>query len=188
MIHLLLALVFLKIGLLTVGGGLAMIPLIRHEMLAHGWLTETEFLDIFGIAQMTPGPISVNAATFVGYQTVLHGGGSVPEAIAGATIATVAVSIPSFICIGILGNLWQKHRNHPAMVAIFKVMRPLVCGLVAAAAISMCLSCLKDAEAANPNYLFAPAIMLFSFALTAFTKFSPFAILLLGALAGFFLA
>ncbi len=65
-----LAYTFFKIGLLTVGGGLAMIPIIQHEMVRRGWLDNQQFLDILGIAQMTPGPISVNTATFVGYRVI----------------------------------------------------------------------------------------------------------------------
>ncbi|MEI7901300.1 MAG: chromate transporter, partial [bacterium] len=61
---------FFKIGILTVGGGLAMIPIIQYEMVTRGWLDNQQFLDILGIAQMTPGPMSVNTATFVGYRVV----------------------------------------------------------------------------------------------------------------------
>lgn len=188
MILLELALTFFKIGLLTIGGGLAMIPIIRNEMLARSWLSEAEFLDIFGIAQMTPGPISINTATFVGYRMSIQQSDALIIAVVSAGIATLAVSLPSFIFIGILGKAWQKKREHPAIARIFKIMRPLVCGLVAAAAVSMCISCLQDAGGGECRPWLGAAIMAASFALTAFTKFSPFATLLLGAAAGICLA
>lgn len=185
MIFLQLAFAFFKIGLLTVGGGLAMIPVIRNEMLKHSWLTDSEFLDIFGISQMTPGPISTNTATFVGFQTAAHQFDSISIAIAAALIATISVSTPSFICIGVLGSLWKKNREHPAIVCIFKIMRPLVCGLVAAAALSMCIGSLNNAASqSDTQLLLSSAIAITSFAVTAFSKFSPVATLLLGALAG----
>ncbi len=73
---------FFKIGLFTIGGGYAMLAIIQEEIIRHGWMTSAEFVDIVGVAEMTPGPIAVNAATFVGYRSA---------GVAGALIATAAV-------------------------------------------------------------------------------------------------
>ena len=90
-----LAYVFFKIGLLTVGGGLAMIPIIQYEMVRRGWLDNQQFLDILGIAEMTPGPISVNTATFVGYRVIADVyTGSLALAVLGALVLGEPLALP----------------------------------------------------------------------------------------------
>lgn len=88
MIYLKLFLSFVKIGLFSFGGGYAMIPLIQKEIESHGWLTPSQFIDIIAIAEMTPGPIAINSATFVGYNTAGFLGGAV---------ATFGVALPSLV-------------------------------------------------------------------------------------------
>jgi chromate transporter len=184
-----LAYVFLKIGLLTVGGGLAMIPIIQHEMVSRGWLDTRQFLDILGIAQMTPGAMSVNTATFVGYRVV---GEAYPHsvwiAVAGAVVGTLAVCAPSLLCINLLGAFWRRNRNHLCMVRVFDILRPLVTGLVVTAAVLLVLECLWGGEAREmlqrlPD-LKAAAIIAAAFVLTAFSRLSPVYVLLGGAGAG----
>ena len=184
-----LAYVFFKIGLLTVGGGLAMIPIIQHEMVSRGWLDNQQFLDILGIAQMTPGPMSVNTATFVGYRVIgaAHPG-SVWVAVAGALVGTLAVCAPSLICINLLGAFWSRNRNHPCMLRVFDILRPLVTGLVITAAVLLVVNALwgesfRDVAARAPDFRMA-AIVVLTFALTAFTRVSPVYILAGGACAG----
>ncbi len=189
-IFLKLAYVFFKIGILTVGGGLAMIPIIQYEMVSRGWLDTQQFLDILGIAQMTPGPMSVNTATFVGYRVV---GAAYPHsvwiAVAGAVVGTLAVCAPSLLCVNLLGAFWRRNRDHLCMVRVFDILRPLVTGLVITAASLLVLECLWDGEARVmlqrlPD-LRATTIVAVAFALTAFTKVSPVYVLLGGAGAGF---
>jgi chromate transporter len=124
--------VFFKIGVFTIGGGLAMLPLIRNEMLAHGWMSETEFLDILAVAEMTPGPMAVNIATFVGFRV----GG-----VAGALVATLALVLPSLLVVCLLGAVWRRHRNAPASVRVLASLRPVVVGLVLAAALGLFAAC-----------------------------------------------
>lgn len=187
-----IASVFFKIGMLTVGGGLAMIPIVQGEMVSRGWLTNRQFLDILGIAEMTPGPISVNTATFVGYRIVTS---QHPRAFlyacAGALVGTLAVSAPSLICINALGPFWRKYRDHPCMAAVFTVLRPLVSGLVASAAVTLTVHCLwgdrlGDVLSRPPDGAGA-AILLAAFACSAFTRLSPFLLLLGGMAAGILL-
>ena len=180
--------VFFKIGLLTVGGGLAMIPIIQHEMVSRGWLNNQQFLDILGIAQMTPGPMSVNTATFVGYRVVgaAHPG-SVTLAVLGALVGTLAVCAPSLVCVN-LGAFWSRNRNHPCMARVFDVLRPLVTGLVITAAVLLVLNSLwgdsfREVMQRLPD-LRAVGIVAVAFALTAFTKVSPVYILSGGAVVG----
>jgi len=184
-----LAYAFFKIGLLTVGGGLAMIPIIQHEMVSRGWLDNRQFLDILGIAQMTPGPMSVNTATFVGYR-VLGAAypGSVWLAVAGALVGTLAVCAPSLLCVNLLGAFWNRNRSHPCMLRVFDILRPLVTGLVLNAAALLVMNCVwgdtfRDLLEQAPD-LRALALVAAAFALTAFTKTSPVYVLLGGAAIG----
>ena len=185
-----LAYAFFKIGLLTVGGGLAMIPIVQHEMVSRGWLNNQQFLDILGIAEMTPGPMAVNTATFVGYRVM---DAAYPQAlwvaVAGAVVGTLAVCSPSLICVNLLGRFWVKNRNHPCMVCVFDVLRPVVTGLVATAALLLVANCLWNAERLGSEVLRAPEpraalLAALAFALTVVSKVSPVFILLGGAAAG----
>lgn len=119
---------FFKIGLFSFGGGYAMIPLIQHELEMHGWLTPAEFVDIIGIAEMTPGPIAVNAATFVGYRTA---------GFIGGLAATFGVALPSLLLILFLAEFFFRYRSHPLHKTVFHCIRPAVTGLIAAAAIAV---------------------------------------------------
>ena len=184
-IFLKLAYVFFKIGILTVGGGLAMIPIIQYEMVSRGWLDNRQFLDILGIAQMTPGAMSVNTATFVGYRVV---DAAYPQslwiAVAGAVTGTLAVCAPSLLCINLLGAFWRRNRNHLCMVRVFDILRPLVTGLVLTAAALLVLECLWGGEARAmlqrlPD-LRPGAFVVSAFVLTAFTRVSPVYVLLAG--------
>ncbi|MDD4102666.1 MAG: chromate transporter [Kiritimatiellae bacterium] len=184
-----LAWIFFKIGILTVGGGLAMIPIIQSEMVRMGWLDNQQFLDILGIAQMTPGAMSVNTATFVGYRI---GGiaqpGSLWVALAGALIGTAAVCAPSLICVNMLGPFWRRNMEHPCMVKIFTILRPLVTGLIITASVLLLLSALWGdswmAVLERTPDLQASALVLSAFVLTAFTRVSPVYVLLGGAVFG----
>lgn len=187
-----LAYVFFKIGILTVGGGLAMIPIIQHEMVSRGWLDNQQFLDILGIAQMTPGPMSVNTATFVGYRVIgaAHPG-SAWIAVVGAVVGTLAVCAPSLICVNLFGSFWERNRNHSCMVRVFDILRPLVTGLVITAAVLLVLNALwgdsfRAVLERLPDCRMAGVLAL-SFLLTAFTKVSPVFVLLGGACAGMLL-
>ena len=100
MIFLQLFWVFFIIGLFTFGGGYAMLSLIQTQVVtAHSWLTESAFTDIVAISQMTPGPVGINCATYVGYEVVREAGASHLIAILGSFTATLAVVLPSFIIV-----------------------------------------------------------------------------------------
>lgn len=103
MIYLQLFLSFLQIGLFSFGGGYAAMPLIQGQVVTlHGWLTMSEFTDLITISQMTPGPIAVNSATFVGMKIA---------GIPGAVVATAGCILPSCIIVTILARLYLKYRN-----------------------------------------------------------------------------
>ena len=182
--------VFLKIGLLTIGGGLAMIPIVQHEVVKHGWLTNQQFLDILGISQMTPGPLAVNTATFVGYRVTA---GVYPEtlglAVVGALCCTIAVCMPSLLCVNAFSGYWARNREHPCFRRVFDILRPVVAGLVITAAATLIMSCLWDGPTLNATPdLKALALAAAAFAATAFTKVSPILVLAGGLAAGVLMA
>lgn len=187
-----LAYVFFKVGLLTIGGGLAMIPIIQYEMVSRGWLDNQQFLDILGIAQMTPGPMSVNTATLVGYRVIAGAGApALWMAVAGALVSTLAVCAPSLICINLFGTFWSRNRDHPGMARVFNILRPLVSGLIITAAALLVLNALwGDSFRDIFNHLppwHTTLIAVAAFLLTAFSRLSPVYLLLGGAALGYLL-
>lgn len=135
MIFLQLFYTFFKIGLFGFGGGYAMISMIQGEVVTrHEWLSSNEFTDIIAISQMTPGPIGINSATYVGYSAVVNAGYSHAVGILGSTIATVSVVLPSFILMVLISKFFLKYQKHPIIASVFEGLRPGVVGLLAAAA------------------------------------------------------
>lgn len=121
-----LFLTFFKIGLFSFGGGYAMIPLIQNEIERHGWLTASQFAEIIAIAEMTPGPIAVNTATYVGF---LNSG------ILGGLVATAGVTLPSLLLILLLARFFFRFQKKPLNKMIFYGLRPVIVGLVFTAAL-----------------------------------------------------
>lgn len=120
---------FFKIGLFSIGGGYASLPLIQKEVVdLHQWITMTEFTDIITISQMTPGPIAINTSTFVGTQI----GG-----LLGAIVATLGCVSPSFIIVLFLAHIYVKYRNLDTVSNILYGLRPAVVSLIGAAGLSI---------------------------------------------------
>ena len=127
MIYLQLFLSFLQIGLFSFGGGYAAMPLIQGQVVTlHGWLTMSEFTDLITISQMTPGPIAVNSATFVGLKIA---------GIPGAIVATVGCILPSCIIVTILAKLYLKYRTMDLLQGVLQSLRPAVVAMIASAGI-----------------------------------------------------
>ncbi|WP_303866344.1 chromate transporter [Acetobacterium wieringae] len=124
MIYLDLFITFFKIGLFTIGGGYAMIPLIQQEVVDHGWLTLLELTDFIAVAESTPGPFAVNIATFVGMEM-----GGLP----GALTTTTAVVLPSFIIILLIAKAFTNFQQNKWVQGALYGMRPVVIGLIASA-------------------------------------------------------
>ena len=133
MILLELFLTFFEIGALTFGGGYAMIPFVREQVLAHGWLTEEELLNMIAVSESTPGPIAVNMATFVG---------SEQAGILGSAAATLGVVLPSFIIILIISALLKNFLKYNGVKAFLAGVRPCVVSLILGTAITLFLSVL----------------------------------------------
>ena len=122
---------FLKIGACSFGGGYASLTLIREEAVQKtGWLTESDFTGLCTLAEVTPGPVALNAASFTGWQTA---------GLAGAFSATLGCVLPSVAIVALLSALYLRWGNHPLLQGILASMRPVICAMVAAAAVSMFL-------------------------------------------------
>lgn len=120
---------FFQIGLFSIGGGYAAMPLIQHQTVdVHSWLTMTQFADIMTIAEMTPGPVAVNSATFVGIQVA---------GIPGAVIATVGCILPSCIIVMTLAYMYYRFRGLSVVQGILRGLRPAVIAMIASAGISL---------------------------------------------------
>lgn len=132
MIYIKLFLSFLQIGLFSIGGGYAAIPLVQSLIVERqGWITMTEFANLITIAEMTPGPIAVNSATFVGIRIA---------GIFGAIAATGGCIFPSCIIVSALAYVYRRYRGGSAMGSILGSLRPAVVALIAGAGLSMLLS------------------------------------------------
>jgi len=123
-----LAGIFFKIALLTFGGGYAMLPLIQAELISSGMTTEAKFADIVGVAEMTPGALAINSATYVGYEQA---------GIPGALIASIALALPSLTAIVLLAEFVRRVRGGSGGAAVFSLLRPVVAGMVVSAALGL---------------------------------------------------
>lgn len=131
---------YIKIGLFGFGGGYAMLSLVERAVVGQGWITEQMFTDIVAISQMTPGPIGINSATYIGYVAP----GNVDPALAsplwgllGSVLATLAVTLPSFFLVLYASHFIRRHSESGVIKAIFSELRPVVVGLIASAAIML---------------------------------------------------
>lgn len=179
MIYLQLFLSFLQIGAFSFGGGYAAMPLIQNQVVQlHPWLSQSEFTNLITISQMTPGPIAVNSATFVG--TRIAG-------VPGALAATIGCVLPSCILVTILAKIYLKYRNLSLLQDILKSLRPAVIAMIAAAGVSILVTAFwgndisslhLDAILSSTN-IRAVGIFLLSLILLARFKMDPIHVMLL---------
>lgn len=180
---------FFKIGLFGFGGGYAMLSMIQGEVVTrHGWISAQEFTDIVAISQMTPGPIGINSATFVGYSTLIDAGYTPAMAVLGSATATFAVILPSFILMLIISRYFLKFQKHPVVMAVFSGLRPAVVGLLAAAALLL----MNSENFGSPTYdmrsfIISCLIFLVVFIATRRFKISPILMIVLSGVAGLLL-
>lgn len=122
---------FFKIGLFTIGGGYAMLPLIEREVVSRRkWLGSEDFLDCLAIAQSIPGPMAINTAVFSGHRV---------RGFAGAVVALLGVALPSFIVMIIVASFFRGIKDDPHVIAVFTGVRPAIAALIAASVVSLSL-------------------------------------------------
>lgn len=135
-----LAWTFFVIGAFTFGGGYAMLSLIQNQVvLEHGWISEATFTDIVAISQMTPGPIGINSATYVGYDVLLGASGSPLLGVIGSLTATLALMLPSFVMMLLIVKFYFRFKNSTLYAGTLAWLKPAVVGLIGAAAIILIL-------------------------------------------------
>ena len=169
---------FFVIGMFTIGGGYAMLSLIQNEVVTvHGWISEGTFTDIVAISQMTPGPIGINSATYIGYEVLSNTGASEILCVLGSFTATFAVVLPSFIIVLGLCKVYEKWKTHYMFQGILNGLKPATLGLIGTAALGL---------ATPENFIDWKSfvICILAFIALYFKKVGPFAIIGIGALAG----
>jgi chromate transporter len=174
MIYLKLFLSFLQVGLFSIGGGYAALPLIQAQVVdLNPWLSLGEFTDLITIAEMTPGPIAVNSATFVGIRIA---------GIPGALIATFGCILPSCMIVSILYHVYRRYRNLSVLQNVLSMLRPAVVALIAAAGFSILTLVIFQGEAvafSNVNWVSA-AIFILSFLALRIFKCNPIPVMMAG--------
>ena len=171
MIYLQLFYTFFKIGLFGFGGGYAMLSMIQGEVVTrYGWVSSQEFTDIVVISQMTPGPIGINAATYVGFTST--------GSVWGSVIATFAVVLPSFILMLTISKFFLKYQKHPVVESIFNGLRPAVVGLLASAALVL-MNVENFGSPTEDIYSFVISIIIFLIAFIGTRKYKANPILMI---------
>ena len=181
MIYLELFATFFVIGMFTIGGGYAMLSLIQNEVVTvHGWIDDVTFTDIVAISQMTPGPIGINSATYIGYDVLANTGAGEFMCVLGSFTATFAVVLPSFIIVLAICRVYDRFKDHYLFKGVMTGLKPAVIGLVGTAALGL---------ATPDNFIDwkSFALCLLAFTGLFFKKIGPFSALGLGALAGLIL-
>ncbi len=178
---------FFKIGLFTIGGGYAMLPLIQEEVINNGWLPKEEIVNFIAVSESTPGPFAVNISTYVG--SVLGGEFGILGSLFGSFCATLGVVLPSFIIILIVARFYEKFKTNKIVAGCMTGLKPAVVGLIGGAILSIFLTVflpegntlleiLKTAQTYISLAIFAVCAVL------AFKKVHPIIIICLSAVAG----
>lgn len=159
---------FAKVGVLTFGGGYAMIPMLEREIVdRHGWATSEELMDYYAVGQCTPGVIAVNTATFIGYKVAGNLGG---------IVATLGVVFPSFVILSLIAGIIQNFADIPAVKSAFAGIRVCVCVLIFNSVLKLWKGAVKDKAAL--------ALCLLVFFLSVFFDISPIVFVLFCGTAG----
>ena len=131
-----LAWTFFVIGAFTIGGGYAMLSLIQNQVVVeHPWISESTFTDIVAVSQMTPGPIGINSATYVGYDVLLNATGNQLLGVCGSLTATLSLMLPSFIIVLLIVRFYERFRTSRLYAGTMDWLKPCVAGLIGAAAV-----------------------------------------------------
>lgn len=185
MIFLNLFLIFFKIGAFTFGGGYAMLPFMKQEVLLNSWMNEEELVNFIAVAESTPGPVAINMATFIG-MNVGDDYGFIGS-LFGAFCATLGVVLPSFIIILLVAKFYSKYKNSFFVSGCLKGLRPVVVGLIASAVISLGFSVFFPSGISLSAFDFSFFMSAIIFAVTvflAFKKTSPILLILMCAVLG----
>lgn len=176
MIYIKLFLIFFNIGLFTFGGGYAMIPLIKQEVLNNGWLSTEELIDFIAISESTPGPLAVNMSTFVGMKTA---------GFLGAACATLGVILPSFIVILLVARIYESFMKCNVVKGAMIGLKGVVVGLIGSAIITTVISVFGNAvRTFNIREITCMAIILVVVSVGLIKKLHPIMLIVMAAVIG----
>ena len=177
MIYLQLFWAYLKIGIFGFGGGYAMLSMIQFEIVEHHqWMSLEEFADMVALSQMTPGPVSINIATYIGYTV----GG-----ILGSLVATAAIVLPSLLMLYLVLKFLFKHKDNYIVKTTLSSMKPVIAGLIFVAALQM-MNPVSFADAGLQGSNISVIICAVTFACMFWTKINPILLILASGLVGYF--
>ena len=190
-----LAWTFFLVGAFTFGGGYAMLSLIQGQVVvAHGWISESTFTDIVAISQMTPGPIGINSATYVGYSVLYEATGVHLLGVLGSAVATLSLVLPSFLVVLALVRVYTRFSHSPLFEGTMGWMRPAVVGLIGAAAVILVVrvawaGCVPSFSVVRENFVDWKSWCLLGAAFVAsyWGKVNPILVILAGAVLGLLL-
>ncbi len=174
-IYLKLILSYLKIGLFGFGGGYAMLSLIQSEVVNNGWISQQMFTDIVAISQMTPGPIGINSATYIGYVAT--------GSVWGSLAVTLAVVLPPFFLTLWASHFIARHQQSTIIKGAFMGLRPVVVGLIASAALLLMNK--ENFGYATSEQITSIIICIISFIAVYYAKLHPIAVIVAAGMAGF---
>lgn len=186
MIYLKLIWAYLKIGLFGFGGGYAMLSLIERIIVGSEWISKQMFTDIVAISQMTPGPIGINSATYIGY---VAPGVSNPMfanpvyGILGSLLCTLVVVVPSYLLTLYTSHFISRHKESAIVKGVFMGLRPVVVGLIASAALLLMNGANFGTE--TMEVVWSIVICVAAFVLVYFVKLHPILVIVIAGLAGF---
>lgn len=177
---------FFKIGLFGFGGGYGMLSLIQNEVVEnHQWISNSEFTDIVAVSQMTPGPIGINSATYVGYKAIENVGMSRTQAIFGSLLASFSVMLPSFILMLLISAFFMRYKDHNSVQTVLKWLRPVVVGMLAAAVLLLLNEeNLGGFQRDNLQLYVSVGLFILAFLATYVWKIGPIKVILLAGLFG----
>ena len=177
---------FFKIGLFGFGGGYGMLSLIQNEVVEnHQWISNSEFTDIVAVSQMTPGPIGINSATYVGFKAIENAGMSRTEAVCGSLLASFSVMLPSFILMLLISAFFMRYKNHKSVQTVLAWLRPVVVGMLAAAVLLLLNEeNLGAFQRDNLQLYVSIGLFILAFIATYYWKVGPIKMILLAGLFG----
>lgn len=188
MIYLRLIWSYLKIGFFGFGGGYAMLALIENEIVTPGWITEQMFTDIVAVSQMTPGPIGINSATYIGYVAPAVSSPALSNpifGILGSLLCTLVVVLPSFLLVRYAGHYIARHRDSAAIKGIFSGLRPVTVGLIASAALILMNA--DNFGSTTPDITKSCILAVLALGAALFTRIHPIVLIIAGGIAGYFI-
>lgn len=174
---------YLKIGLFGFGGGYAMLSLIENEIVDPGWITEKMFTDIVAISQMTPGPIGINSATYIGFVAPGQAGFTGwAWGLLGSLVCTLVVVLPSFLLVTYTSHYIRRHHDSPVVKGIFRGLRVVVVGLIASAALLLMNGANFGTD--TTDIIYSVAICVAAFCIVFFTRIHPILIIVGAGIVG----